>query len=384
MVRVFTYKQKILLALFALQMVFVCNVESQILTFEFSALAGNEVSAASNTNDANLSSSTITRGSGVTSGLNGGRFNSLNWTTSSSIDANDYVEFTITPNPGYQFSVSSIYMQHQRSGTGPVSFALRSSIDGYATDLGGVHTIGDVTATQNYTFTFTQTDQSVSVTYRIYAYSAEAGTGTWGPGDGAGNDIIVNGTTSAIAGCSAPSTQASSITFSSVNYTSMTVNWTNGNGSKRIVIMNTSNSFTNPTNGTDPAANPVYGGSGQQVVYNNTGNSVAVSGLSPGVAYWYRVYEYNCIGTSTMFITSTESNNPNSQSTLACLAPSTQASSITFSSVNYTSMTVNWTSGNGSKRIVIMNTSNSFTNPTNGTDPAANPVYGGSGQQVVY
>ncbi|MFH2143582.1 MAG: lamin tail domain-containing protein [Bacteroidota bacterium] len=184
--------------------------------------------------------------------------------------------------------------------------------------------------------------------------------------------------------CSAPSTQAYNITFSSVDYLSMNVSWTNGNGSKRVVKMNTSNSFTAPANGTDPAANPVYGGSGEQVVYNNNSNSVSISGLNPGTSYWFRVYEYNCIATNTVYLTSTATNNPNSQATLSCLAPTIQSHTITFSSVSSSSMQVDWTIGNGSKRIVIMNTSNSFTNPTNGTDPASNTVYGGSGEQVVF
>lgn len=184
--------------------------------------------------------------------------------------------------------------------------------------------------------------------------------------------------------CTPPTGQASAITFSGIGNNSMTVNWTNGNGSKRIVIMNTSNSFTNPTDGTDPTANTVYGGSGQQVVYNNNGSSVSVTGLTQGTTYWFRVYEYNCAGTSTKYFTSTATNNPNSQGTTSCTAPTTQASVLTFSSVGTNQMTVGWTSGNGANRIVIMNTSNSFTNPTNGTSPSANSVYGGSGEQVVY
>jgi hypothetical protein len=184
--------------------------------------------------------------------------------------------------------------------------------------------------------------------------------------------------------CAAPTTQASNITFSGITANSMTVNWTNGNGSNRIVIMNTSNSFTNPVDGTDPTADPIYGGSGEQVVFNGSGSSVAISGLNPSTTYYFRVYEYNCSATNTKYYTSTATNNPNSCTTISCLAPTTQASNITFTGVTSVSMNVNWTTGNGGKRIVIMNTSNSFTSPVDGTDPAANPVYGGSGEQVVY
>ncbi|OFY87614.1 MAG: hypothetical protein A3F72_13540 [Bacteroidetes bacterium RIFCSPLOWO2_12_FULL_35_15] len=112
--------------------------------------------------------------------------------------------------------------------------------------------------------------------------------------------------------CSAPSTQASNLTFSAVTCSGMIANWTNGTGAKRIVKCNTSNSFTAPVDGTDPAANAVFGGS-EQVVYNGTGTSVAVTGLTAGATYWYRVYEANCSGTSIKFNTSTSTDNPLSQ-----------------------------------------------------------------------
>lgn len=116
-------------------------------------------------------------------------------------------------------------------------------------------------------------------------------------------------------GLAAPTIQASNITFSGISTTGMTPSWTNGNGTKRVVIMNTTNSFTNPTDGTDPSANPVYGGSGEQVVYNNNGNSVVVTGLNPVTTYWYRVYEYNGSGSGTKYLTTTAAGNPNSQIT---------------------------------------------------------------------
>ncbi|MBP6478745.1 MAG: hypothetical protein KA290_13595, partial [Chitinophagaceae bacterium] len=191
--------------------------------------------------------------------------------------------------------------------------------------------------------------------------------------------------TATLASCSAPSTQASAITFSSVGINTMTVGWTNGDGLARIVVMNTTNSFTDPIDGTTPLPDPNYSGSGEQVVYNGNGNSVDIAVLSPATTYWYRVYEYNCIALNTKYNITTAANNPNNQVTLAsCAAPLTQASLINFTAVGGTVMTINWTPGNGSKRIVIINTTNSFTNPVDGVDPSANTAYSGSGEQVIY
>jgi len=133
--------------------------------------------------------------------------------------------------------------------------------------------------------------------------------------------------------CIAPTTQASAFSFSSVQTDEMTVSWTNGNGSNRIVIMNTANSFTAPSDGTDPTANPVYG-SGEQVVYNGSGNSVTVTGLSPSTTYWFRVYEYNCTGTAAVYNTSSATANPNSQITLAP-PPTLSVNNSTLTGMNY-------------------------------------------------
>jgi len=116
---------------------------------------------------------------------------------------------------------------------------------------------------------------------------------------------------------SAPTTQASNINFTGISSNGMTANWTVGNGAKRVVIMNTVNSFTNPADGTDPAAIATYVGSGEQVVYNNNGSSVSVIGLTGSTTYWFRVYEYNGTGATTKYLTTTATLNPSSQATVA-------------------------------------------------------------------
>lgn len=132
----------------------------------------------------------------------------------------------------------------------------------------------------------------------------------------------------------APTTQASSVVFSNVTASSFTAGWTNGNGEKRIAKINTSSSFTDPVDGTDPTANAVYGGSGEQVVYNGSGSSVDVSGLITATTYWVKVWEYNGSSTSTKFCTASGSDNPMSQATLSsATAPvitSPTATNITY------------------------------------------------------
>jgi hypothetical protein len=130
---------------------------------------------------------------------------------------------------------------------------------------------------------------------------------------------------------SAPAIQTSNITFNAIINTGMTVNFSPGDGTKRIVKMNTTNNFTNPADATDPTANSVYSGSGEQVVYNSSGNSVSITGLTPGTVYWYRAYEYNGSGSLTKYVTTTAALNPNSQ------ASNTIPEVITNAAINITS-----------------------------------------------
>ncbi len=120
----------------------------------------------------------------------------------------------------------------------------------------------------------------------------------------------------------APTVQASGIIAYPAN-DMMSLEWTPGNGARRIVKINTSNSFTAPADGSDPIANPVYNGSGEQVIFKGSTqiiedspyNGCLVSGLQPDTAYWFRIYEFNGSGTQTKYLSSTAMDNPLSATT---------------------------------------------------------------------
>ncbi|MEZ5196569.1 MAG: GEVED domain-containing protein [Bacteroidales bacterium] len=111
--------------------------------------------------------------------------------------------------------------------------------------------------------------------------------------------------------------QARDIHFDNVTTNKMDVLWTNGTGSKRIVKINTSSTFTPPVNGNDPTANPVYGG-GEQVIYNGTGSMVTITNLDPSTIYYFFVYDYTGSGTATVYNSAPGYDNPNYCSTF-CL-----------------------------------------------------------------
>ena len=103
--------------------------------------------------------------------------------------------------------------------------------------------------------------------------------------------------------------QSSHLVFSNVTTDQMDVSWTNGTGAQRIVLINTVNSFSTPVDGTDPAANPVYGG-GEQVVYNGAQNTVTVSNLEPQTQYFFHVFDYDGSGSGTIYNTGPGVHNP--------------------------------------------------------------------------
>ncbi len=108
-------------------------------------------------------------------------------------------------------------------------------------------------------------------------------------------------------------------------YTSISLEWTPGNGARRVVKINTSNSFTTPADGSDPTANTFYTGHGEQVIFNGATqfiegspfNGCTVTNLTPNTLYWFRIYEYNGSGIDTRYLNVTAANNPQSISTTA-------------------------------------------------------------------
>jgi len=91
-----------------------------------------------------------------------------------------------------------------------------------------------------------------------------------------------------------PTQNASAMNFSNVTSNSMTVNWTNGNGNGRVLIMRAGsapNKF--PLDGTEYSASPAVNlGDGNYVVYSGTGNNATVGNLNSNTNYQFRLYEY--------------------------------------------------------------------------------------------
>jgi hypothetical protein len=135
-----------------------------------------------------------------------------------------------------------------------------------------------------------------------------------------GNFIGANNV-SVAAGGGTPTIQASSVVITGITSTTLTFSWTNGNGSKRLILMKASSVVSsNPSDDTTYTASTTFGsgaqiGTGNYTVYNNTGNSVTVTGLTADTVYHIRIFEYNGIAGAEKYFADSASGNPVSQLT---------------------------------------------------------------------
>ncbi|MGG9972082.1 fibronectin type III domain-containing protein [Ferruginibacter sp. SUN002] len=129
---------------------------------------------------------------------------------------------------------------------------------------------------------------SANTTYYVKAYA------TNGAGTGYGSEV------SFVTLATEPGT-ASTVTFGARTNTSLVVNFNSGTGGRRFVVARaTNNSFSfTPTDGTSLSGtiSSDFGvadnqGGGDKIVYDGTGNTVTVTGLTANTAYYFAVYEY--------------------------------------------------------------------------------------------
>lgn len=184
------------------------------------------------------------------------------------------------------------------------------------------------------------------------------------------------------ASCVAPPA-ATAISSSSASSTSIDINTITGSGGDGYVVkFSDANSFTAPTEGFDlPTSEGVsYAGSGEQIVYVGDGSpNITITGLSSATEYYMAVYNYvDCSGyyEFASAYTTSESTCGVVPATATGMGVGIQSSeTVQIHTITGETSSVNY--------VVKMNTSNSFTAPSDGALPAANTTYAG-GEQVIY
>jgi hypothetical protein len=179
-----------------------------------------------------------------------------------------------------------------------------------------------------------------------------------------------------------PTIQVSNASFSNITTNSMTVNWTEGNGQRRLIVVRQGSPVNaDPVNSQQYSVNSSFGngatiGTGNYTVYNSTGNGTSITNLQPGTQYFFAFYEFNGSG-QPQYKTPAYTTNVTTRS-----IPTIASSNVIIAKTDGKELSLNWTNGNGQRRIIVANQSSNITSvPVNGTDYNANPVFG-SGQQL--
>lgn len=96
-----------------------------------------------------------------------------------------------------------------------------------------------------------------------------------------------------------PDVPSIDISVSPIQDSTVQINWTNGNGNRRIVVAKENSPVDAfPLDGFNHSGNGYFGwgddlGANNYVVYDGTGNGAWVSGLSENSKYYFRIFEYN-------------------------------------------------------------------------------------------
>lgn len=185
--------------------------------------------------------------------------------------------------------------------------------------------------------------------------------------------------------CAAPTQAAAvSIPAGSITTSAMTINWTTGGaGTNSFVVMKALSPVTGTPSPSEPYTASATFGAGsilnadEYLVYDGSGNSVTVSNLASGSAYYVAVFSYDPAGPCYNIISPATGS-----ATTVCAEPTQQVSTISPTPGANTA-SILWSGGNGLSTLVKLNTTNSFIAPVDGNVYSASSTYSG-GEQVVY
>ncbi|HCW08107.1 MAG TPA: hypothetical protein DGG95_12165, partial [Cytophagales bacterium] len=104
-----------------------------------------------------------------------------------------------------------------------------------------------------------------------------------------------------------PQTPASTIVFSAQTNKSITMSFTSGSGSSRVVVMRADGAVNaSPTNGIAYTANSAFGALASEIGSGNyavgTQSPITITNLSDGTIYYFAVFEFNGSGITTNYL----------------------------------------------------------------------------------
>lgn len=238
----------------------------------------------------------------------------------------------------------------------------------------GGTTIGNATVISNSANSFTASSLSSNTTYYFFVFAFNNTSCTGGPFYLSSSPLSDNQTT-LLPNCTAP-TAPTSLGFSGVTSSSITGTFTAGNGSGHLVLRSTSSTLTQqPVNGVSYTAGNTLGNA---TIISNSANSFTTSSLSASTVYYFYVYGFNnsaCLNGPVYQTVPLTGNQATTSS--ACTIPTSQATNLVFSGINYNSITGSFTPGSASQYLVLMTTTAGYTQqPVDGVTYTAGATLG--------
>jgi hypothetical protein len=140
--------------------------------------------------DADMTVSGIGRGSGINSENRNDSYYAKDFTNATTLDGNDYFQWTLTPNTCKRISFTQLALEIYKNGEGPRKLVLRSSLDNYASNISITTTNGTVSSNvasvigDEATFSLTANlsaagfqNVNTAITFRLYGYDGEGNNG---------------------------------------------------------------------------------------------------------------------------------------------------------------------------------------------------------------
>lgn len=168
-------------AIFCLFLGVSAKAQTIIGGYYFTGAAGSETTFPASVTAANSTWQPMSRGSALTATNAAGAFAASGWSTTAALDANAYFQFGVTANNGFRVKIDSVLFAERRSGTGPVSVSIRTSLDNYAADIDtlGLPLNTLTRVNRRLRFNAANFNNLAGVSYRFYAYGASGPGGTW-------------------------------------------------------------------------------------------------------------------------------------------------------------------------------------------------------------
>jgi hypothetical protein len=337
-------------------------VSTSVINWNGAALSTTFVNSTQLT--ATIGSSLITNEGSVTvtvSTPSGGTSSSSNFTINPTVGGIIAVSGTLTsftsvagsPSSSQLYSVSGTNLSTDLTVSGPANYEFSLNGSTWSSSL----TLSPVSSTLSSTSVYVRLNASLVGSYSGNISNESSGAVT--------QTLAVTGNA-----LNQEPSSIGAISFSGNSSSSITANFSGGNGSSRIVVVSTAPVSYQPVDGaTSTGVNANYllaidKGAGNKIVYDGSGNTVTVTGLSALTTYYFAVYEYNGSGVLTNYLTSTSAIG--NSSTIS--SEPTLSSALALNRLSLDSMIVNLTGGNGARRMIVMNSGSAVSfSPLDGT-----------------